>query len=170
MWKRQANGEYRVILDVGGGTPEKTAYAPGFTRASSAATWKGSEPKATSEASLVAADQSLSSAIASKGAGAAYASVMHPDARLQRTGFLPTTGRQASVDWLNAHVKAWSTEPIKAETAASGDLGYTWGKYNVTPTDRASYTGHYVRVWTRNADGTWQLVYEITTPPPPTPK
>jgi ketosteroid isomerase-like protein len=166
VWKRQANGEYRVILDVGGGTPEKTTYAPGFARASSTATWRGSEPKATSEASLLAADSALNDAIGSKGAGAAYVSVMHPDGRLQRSGFLPTTNRQASVDWLDAHVKVWATESMKIETAASGDLGYTWGKYNVTPTDRAAYAGYYLRMWTRKGDGSWQLVYEVTTPPP----
>jgi ketosteroid isomerase-like protein len=166
VWKRQANGEYRVILDVGGGTPEKTTYAPGFARASSTATWRGSEPKATSEASLLAADRALNDAIGSKGAGAAYVSVMHPDGRLQRSGFLPTTNRQASVDWLDAHVKVWATESMKIETAASGDLGYTWGKYNVTPTDRAAYAGYYLRMWTRKGDGSWQLVYEVTTPPP----
>ena len=170
VWKRQANGEYRVILDVGGGTPEKPNYAPGFTRATPLPAWKGTEPKATSESSLLAADKAFASAIATKGASAAYAGVMHPDARLQRTGFVPAPNRQAAVEWLTAHVKDWSTEPMKAETATSGDLGYTWGKYSVTPTDRAAYTGYYVRVWTRKADGSWQLVYEVTTPPPPPPK
>jgi ketosteroid isomerase-like protein len=75
--------------------------------------------------------------------------------------------REAAAEWLTSHVKAWSTEPMKTETATSGDLGYTWGKYNVTPTDRAGYIGYYVRVWTRKADGAWQLVAEVATPPPP---
>jgi ketosteroid isomerase-like protein len=167
VWKRQPDGEFRVILDVGGGTPEKPAYAPGFTRATPAATWKGTEPKGSSEASLLEADKALRSAIASKGAGAAYSSVMHPDARFQRQGFQPMTSRSAAVDWFNTHVKTWSTEPMKAETGASGDLGYTWGKFNVTPTDRAAYAGYYVRVWTRKADGSWVLAAEVTTPPPP---
>jgi ketosteroid isomerase-like protein len=167
VWKRQPDGEYRVLLDVGGSTPEKPVYAPGFTRATPVATWKGSEPAPTSQASLLAADKAFSSAIAAKGVAAAYSNVMHPDARLQRTGFVPAANRQAAIEWLTAHVKEWSTEPMKAETAASGDLGYTWGKYNVTPTDRTPYTGYYVRLWTRKSDGGWQLVYEVTTPPPP---
>ena len=167
VWKRQPDGEFRVILDVGGGTPEKPAYSPGFTRAMPVATWKGTEPKARSEASLLEADKALGSAIASKGAAAAYGSVMHPDARFQRPGFQPITSRSGAVDWFNTHVKAWSTEAMKAETGASGDLGYTWGKYNATPTDRAPYSGYYVRVWTRKADGSWQLAAEVATPAPP---
>jgi ketosteroid isomerase-like protein len=167
VWKRQADGEFRVILDVGGGTPAKVDYAPGFTRATPVATWKGTAPKATSEASLLEADKAFGAAVASKGAGAAYASVMHPDARFQRPGVQPLTSRTAAVEWINTNVKEWSTEPMKAETGASGDLGYTWGKFNVTPTARAAYSGYYVRVWTRKGDGPWQLAAEVATPPPP---
>jgi ketosteroid isomerase-like protein len=164
VWKRQPNGDYRVILDVGGNTPEKASYAPGFTRATAVPTWKGKESKATSEASLSAADKSLSAAIATKGAATAYAAVMSPQVHFQRMGYQPVPTREGAAEWFNAHVKAWSTEPMKAETAASGDLGYTWGKYHVTPAERAASTGYYVRVWTRKADGTWQLVAEVATP------
>lgn len=166
VWKRQADGEYRVILDVGGNTPAKAAYAPGFTRAPSSGTWKGSMSKAASEQSLMAADQAFSVAIAKSGATAAYTAALHPAARFQRMGFEPIASRHGAVEWLEKHVKAWTTEPIKAEAAASGDLGYTWGKYNVTPTDRAAYTGYYVRVWTRDAQGKWTVVAEVATPPP----
>jgi ketosteroid isomerase-like protein len=167
VWKRQADGQFRVILDVGGAAPQKPSYAPGFTRAPSSGAWKGTEPRAASEASLLAADQAFSAAVATKGPGIAYESVMHPEARFQRMGFQPMTTRSAAVEWLKTHVKAWSTEPMKVETAAAGDLGYTWGKYNVTPTDRAAHAGYYVRVWARKADGAWQLVAEVITPPPP---
>ncbi len=145
---------------------EKATYPPGFTRASSIATWKGSEPRAASEANLLARDKAFSTAAAAKGAASACASVMHPEARFQRPGFLPMRSREAAVEWIKQHVKEWSTEPTKSETAASGDFGDTWGKYQVTPTDRAAYSGCYVRVWTRKADGEWQLVAETLTPPP----
>jgi ketosteroid isomerase-like protein len=167
VWKRQANGEYRVILDVGGNTPEKPSYAAGFTRASSVSMWNGSESREASEASLLAADKAFSAAIAGKGAAAAYASVMHPDGRFQRGGFQPLATRNEALDWIKTHVKALATMPMKVETAASGDLGYTWGQYTVTPLDRAEYKGYYVRVWTRTADGAWQLVADVATPPPP---
>jgi ketosteroid isomerase-like protein len=167
VWKRQADGEFRVILDVGGTAPQKTAYAPGLTRAASTGTWKGSESSATSDASLLAADDALSAAIAIQGAGPAYTAAMHPDARFQPTGFQPITTRRGAVDWLQTRVKTWTTEPMKAETGASGDLGYTWGKYHVTPTDRGPYAGYYVRVWTRTSDGVWQLVADVASPPPP---
>jgi ketosteroid isomerase-like protein len=167
IWKRQPNGDYRVILDVGGNTPEKTPYAPGFTRATATPAWKGKESKAASETSLLAADNAFSAAIAGNGAAAAYTAVMSPAVHFQRMGFQPLRTREAAAEWFTQHVKAWSSAPMKVETAESGDLGYTWGKYNVTPVDRAPYDGHYVRVWTRKGDGAWQLVAEVATPPPP---
>lgn len=167
VWKRQANGEFRVILDLGGGTPRRAAYAPGFTRAASTGTWKGVDATPIADASLLAADKAFSAAVAIQGPAPAYAAAMHADARFQRIGFEPITSRLGAVEWLQTHVKAWATEPMKVETAASGDLGYTWGKYDVTPTNGQSYAGYYVRVWTRKADGTWQVVAEVATPPPP---
>lgn len=41
VWKRQPGGEFRVILDIGVPTPEKTPFAPGFVRSDAVATWKG---------------------------------------------------------------------------------------------------------------------------------
>lgn len=165
VWKRQPNGEYRVILDVGGNTPDKTPYAEGFTRASATPAWKGKESKAASQASLLAADNAFSATIAEKGAPSAYSAVMAPAVHFQRMGYQPMRTREAAAEWLTSHVKEWATQPVKVETAASGDLGYTWGTFNVTPAERAAYSGHYVRVWTRKVDGTWQLVAEVATPP-----
>jgi ketosteroid isomerase-like protein len=164
VWKQQRDGEFRVILDVGGGTPAKAAYAPGFTRAPSMGTWKGSESKGDAEKSLRAADRAFSEATAKSGIGAASARALHPEVFFQRMGFEPMRTRQAAIDWLAQHVKTWSTEPMKAETAASADLGYTWGKYAVTPADGAAHRGYYVRVWTRDATGTWSVVAEVATP------
>jgi ketosteroid isomerase-like protein len=165
VWKRQPDGEFRVILDVGISTKEKAPFAPGFVRSAAVASWKGTEPRERAEASLLAADKTLAAAIAGKGASVAFRSVMHPSSRLNRNGLLPMT-RDAAVDWLAREVTEMSSEPLKVETAASGDLGYTWGKYTAKgPT--SSIGSYYIRVWTRKADGSWQLVSDITTPPPP---
>lgn len=165
VWKRQSDGEFRVILDVGISTPEKTPFAPGFVRSPGVASWKGRETRAQAESSLMSADRALSSAIASQGASQAFGSVMHEAGRLNRRGAQPMS-RDAAVAWLAREVTEMSSEPQKAESGASGDLGYTWGTHT---TKGASGTvgSYYIRVWTRKADGTWQLVSDVITPPPP---
>ena len=167
IWKRQPNGEYRVILDVGGNAPQKVSYAPGFTRAPSSGAWTGKETKAQTDSSLLTADRTFSARIAEAGVQTAYAKALHPHAFFQRMGFEPMTTRQAALEWFGKHVNEWKTQPMKVETAASGDLGYSWGKYHITPAGRAPYSGYYVRVWTRNAQGAWTVVAEVASPPPP---
>jgi ketosteroid isomerase-like protein len=165
VWKRQPDGEFRVILDVGISTKEKAPFAPGFVRSAAVSSWKAVEPRERAEASLLAADKALAADSAAKGASAAFRSVMHPASRLHRNGLLPMT-RDAASDWLAREVTEMSSEPMKVESAGSGDLGYTWGKYSAKgPT--TSISSYYIRVWTRKADGSWQLVSDITTPPPP---
>jgi ketosteroid isomerase-like protein len=165
VWKRQRDGEFRVILDIGIQTPEKTPFAAGFVRSPVTSAWKGTESRAQSEESLLAADRTFSAAIATKGPSAAFGEVMHPASRLNRNGLQPMT-RTEAVAWLRREIKAMTSEPVKVETAAAGDLGYTWGRYTATSAASVETRGYYVRVWTRKADGSWQLASDIVTLPP----
>lgn len=53
-------------------------------------------------------------------------------------------------------------EPIKAEMAESGELGYTYGKYFFTAMDsvESTSTGYYISVWKKQNDGTWKYVLD----------
>jgi len=165
VWKRQADGEYRVILDVGADLPEKARFAPGFTRAKGVPQWTGTESRAQSEASLLAADTAVSRAL-TNGVPDAYSHVLHETARFMRNKVAPLTTRRETVQWLTANMASMTSTPEKAETAASGDLGYTWGPFTEQRTDATKQSGYYIRVWTRKADGSWQLVAEVTAPRP----
>jgi len=50
--------------------------------------------------------------------------------------------------------------PEIADVSAAGDLGYTSGPYEVRQTHESEPVawGHFVSVWRRNADGTWNVV------------
>ena len=56
----------------------------------------------------------------------------------------------------------------RAESAESGDLGYTMGTYRTTVNDAAGKTtahdGHYVAVWKKGADRTWKIAVYSATP------
>ena len=55
-------------------------------------------------------------------------------------------------------------EPDFVDIAASGDLGYTYGKYIYTITDSMgvarSDTGIFHTVWKRQKDGQWRFVWD----------
>jgi len=54
--------------------------------------------------------------------------------------------------------------PDFADVSASGDLGYTYGKYTLTSTDSVGHTtkneGVFHTVWKRQPDGQWRFVWD----------
>lgn len=59
-------------------------------------------------------------------------------------------------------------EPIRADVARSGELGYTVGLYQSRQVDSAGRprigTGKYVTIWRRQPDGSWKVVLDIGNP------
>ena len=59
-------------------------------------------------------------------------------------------------------------EPVQADVAESGDLGYTLGRYEsrrVGPDGQpVRQTGSYLTVWKRGADGSWKVALDIGSP------
>ena len=65
---------------------------------------------------------------------------------------------------------------MKAEMAASGDLGYTFGNYVATSKDKdgkvVKHYGKYVTIWKKQADGSWKVAMDTgnSSPEPGTDK
>lgn len=62
-------------------------------------------------------------------------------------------------------------EPTFVDIAKSGDLGYTYGNYELTVFDtkgnkKVKY-GYYITVWKKQADGTWKFVFDAGNETPP---
>jgi hypothetical protein len=51
------------------------------------------------------------------------------------------------------------------DVSAAGDLGYTYGRYELTFKD-ATEKGYYARLWARDRGGPWKVVLEVTSPVP----
>ena len=48
-------------------------------------------------------------------------------------------------------------QPKFAEVAESGDMGWTWGRYQLLVEGEEIYSGKYINIWTRQQDGSWQV-------------
>ncbi len=63
----------------------------------------------------------------------------------------------------STHVLDW--RPRRAEVAASGDLGYTVGRYRSTRAGPNGLLirggGSYVTIWRKQPDGTWKVALDI---------
>jgi ketosteroid isomerase-like protein len=160
VWRRQGDGPWRVFIDVGSQPPQPVTFAPGFTRFAFASRYTGREPKNASVAALREADQALNARIGKAGSGAAYAEVTNSASRLHRNGFLPPIGTAAIRSWMNEHAATMTASTGAVDAARSGDLGYSYGIYDVTGV--IPQHGAYVRIWQREASGTWLVVADVT--------
>ncbi|MEO7272223.1 MAG: nuclear transport factor 2 family protein [Vicinamibacterales bacterium] len=165
IWRKHPDGQWRVFIDVGIGLPAAAPFAPGLTRTGVSARYAGKEGKAAASASLLEADRRLNASLARDGAVKAYDGVVMAGTRLHRPGALPPVGPEAIARWMTASGTGMTAVSTTAESAASADLGYAYGTYEATaPKPQA---GAYVRVWSRDADGRWVLVADVTQPAPP---
>ena len=62
--------------------------------------------------------------------------------------------------------------PNKAELSGSGELGYTYGTYEMQTPDAAGGTatvrrGKFTTVWKKQDDGAWKYVLDVGMPDPP---
>jgi len=79
------------------------------------------------------------------------------------------TGKEAvGASWaevLNTPGISLRWQPTKAELARSGELGYTYGHYQLTQTGPEGNTvtrhGKYVTIWKKQADGVWRVAVDI---------
>jgi ketosteroid isomerase-like protein len=168
VWEKQPNGDWRVRIDVGVDTPGPPQFdAPGFTRIATgtrAARGASSRPATPPTDELREADRALAADAASRTTAAALLARLDDHARLHRPASQPLAGRRA----IDAAFAAAPPPDVRYEpgadaaAAASGDLGWTIGRY--APKSGAGESGAYVRVWTRDAAGRWSIVADITQP------
>jgi ketosteroid isomerase-like protein len=162
VWKRQRDGAFKVILDVGIDTPSAAPFPAGFTRAAVANRFTGDYDDTTPP--LGAADGVLNSALRSSPARA-YRGRLAATARLHRPNVLPIVGEQNISRWLASQPSLAASDTRYTEAARSGDLGYSWGTYAVARRGRtAAQQGFYVRVWVRERSGQWKVAMDVLQP------
>jgi ketosteroid isomerase-like protein len=165
IWRRQADGSWRWVLDHGPPTREAAPYAPD---AAVAALPPGRRSRSAAAAfgEVRAADAALAAALASD-ARAALPRFLAEDGRIMRVGPQPAVGAAAWATLLAAGPERIDTAPLGGAASAAGDLAYTYGTARWLNKE-VSRTGHYVRIWQRRAGG-WKLVVDNLIAAPPAP-
>lgn len=76
--------------------------------------------------------------------------------------------RDAMAGFLADTTVSFTWEPVRADAAASGDLGYTIGTYEIRARTEGELLDHgmYLTVWERQTDGTWKVAADIGSPAP----
>lgn len=175
VWKKQADGAWRVAVDMGADSPRVENLAQkisNYTRAPQHKIGKFARKQgAEARSELMLQESEFLKAAVHHGYRDGYLGYLADYARLHRKGVFPILGKAAAGDYLGKQkltLMAW--EAIDGGVAASGELGYTYGRYE-TRDDAATppkiEKGYYTRVWKRDPAGTWKIVADVTSPLPP---
>jgi ketosteroid isomerase-like protein len=167
VWKKTPEG-WRVHIDVGADAPSPVAFPDGFVRMPAAA-GRFAAPKAPADAD--ASLTALKRADAAANTPDGFVTALADEARDHRPGSLQLVGKPPIVGAPEPRLKTATWTSSAADQARSLDLGYTYGRYEPPGTSGPSQSaapkpgaGWYVRVWRKNASGTWQIVAQVDQP------
>lgn len=116
-------------------------------------------------ADILNTDKEFSNMSKQQGMKKAFIEYMDNDGILLRPGHLPIVGANA-IEYLSeqndsSFILTWV--PDIAQVAASGDLGYSYGIYNLQLQD-TTLQGTYVSIWKKQKDGKWKFVLDTGNP------
>jgi ketosteroid isomerase-like protein len=168
VWKKQADGKWRFVIDLGITNPEPknpigTWHGPLGSRS---ARFRVDQLAARED--LLTTERNFSKASAEQGAVSAFLLYGAADVRVFRNNKMPFVGRRSAVAALSPLSIEWTWTPKFADVALSGDLGYSYGIYELR--EKAGKrslveTGNYLRVW-KKVRGTWAVVIDVADPLP----
>lgn len=168
VWRKQADGTWKFVIDLGTGNPAPTSPTPAlrypYSR-SGIGEWKISVER--EQTVLLTTDKDFSKASITKGMVNAFLSYMADDIRFYREDTFPVTGREAVRASLSAKPGVMTWQPIKADVSSSDDLGYTYGSYEFkkgAADAKPSESGFYMRIWKRQSKDTWKVVLDVLHP------
>jgi ketosteroid isomerase-like protein len=169
VWKKQADGGWKAVVDGGTGTP--AAYdGPEGSRVVPGAVAPGGTAGAQASArdALLGADRAFSTLSSGRGAQLAYLAQVTPDVRLYRNGSQPAVGKDAVGRVLGRKPPFVTWEPQAGDVSRAGDFGYTYGSYQIRDggPDQPARPATYLRLWRRQPGKPWKVALEMVLPLP----
>jgi ketosteroid isomerase-like protein len=113
---------------------------------------------------LLKTDVAFSQLSEEKGRNAAFIEYASEEATFLRPNSMPVTGKDTIVSLFKLHpdtqfVLTWI--PIRAEVARSGDLGFTYGTYNLDIKNIGKQEGSYCTIWEKDKDKKWKIALDV---------
>ena len=127
--------------------------------------WQNQSSIKSSSDEVLNADIAFSDMSRQVGMKKAFLQYIDNEGTLLRPDHLPLVGADA-IDFISilsdtAYTLSWN--PMHAQIAKSGDLGYTYGTYQLILKD-SIIKGTYVNIWKKEKDGEWKFVLNSDNP------
>jgi ketosteroid isomerase-like protein len=165
VWTRGADDVWRLAADIGTSGPGAGAMPESVTvmGPSRRASVRSSE---ASKEALQALDRKLSAAAIRGGTAAALEPAAAPDFQVYRNNRPPALGREGALSALNDLDERFGYDPEGGGIAASGDLGYTFGRTTPAVATRGEEQpeGSYLRVFRAGPGRAWIVALDVAVP------
>jgi ketosteroid isomerase-like protein len=162
IWKRQADGLWRVVLDVGINHPQPKESA------GEVKTFVPDFPIARFESvrqRLQDAERNFTDSLA-QDAGAAVVAQAGDEIRVYRHGAVPAVGRTAAKVMLGSDQEKQTRKRAGSGMSQSADLAYDYGEYS---SEHETITEHgiYLSIWQLDLSSEWRLMLDLQKKAPP---
>ena len=162
IWQKQADGQYRAILDIGINHP---------TSSLSNAAWKSPADagKGIKSVKNGVDSSTLTDIFSNKSLANGYFNYLADDVIVLRDGHLPFYGKKNAffqLEKLDKYFPASAFLNFSGNTSKIfGNMMYIWGVYQLNDKDKAVKKWNFVQIWKHRA-GRWQIVLDIFHPVP----
>jgi len=121
----------------------------------------GCNDKMNTKESLMAVDREFSKYSQDNGMNAAFMEYISEDGVMLRSNSMPIVGKNAVSGLFRGDDSGFTLtwEPLYADIAKSGEIGYTYGTYELTHQEGVQ-KGTYVSIWKKDNDGKWKFVLD----------
>jgi ketosteroid isomerase-like protein len=112
---------------------------------------------------LLQTDLSFSQLSEQKGRNAAFIAFAAEHATMLRPYSMPLTGKDSLISRFSAHPDTAYTltwVPVKADVARSGELGFTYGTYQLIIKNIGKEEGTYCTVWKKDKNHSWKFILD----------
>jgi len=172
VWKKQADGSWRVALDGGSSHARPETKAAGLDTValmSVKSNPSASVDTSAAHAELLDADRAFSTSSAELGFSQAFLQRALDEVRLYREGEFPVVGKEAVHAALADISGELTWAPTAGGVARSGDFGYTYGvaQHRAGDGNGGISKSTYMRIWKKNPMNEWNLLIEVFFPMPP---
>jgi ketosteroid isomerase-like protein len=164
IWKKQNDGEWRVVIDIGGS-------APGAQKVDDPPEVAAPTTTAPAHRSLADAKKKLREAeiwftnTAKTDSTAALIGSSDPSVRVIRDGVFPAAGRAPANLMLSVRRGELTSERLGGDMSEAGDFAYSYGKYTLVRSQDTE-KGHYLQIWRTDDKGAWKVTLDFQSPLP----
>jgi hypothetical protein len=112
---------------------------------------------------LLQTDLSFSQLSEQKGRNAAFIAFAAEHATMLRPYSMPLTGKDSIISRFSSHPDTAYTltwVPVRADVARSGELGFTYGTYQLIIKNIGKEEGTYCTVWKKDKNHSWKFVLD----------